>query len=74
MSVHLMKTDFATSQAEAERRAARIRLCATTPRDSREAGLIGELEAEERRIERCLVVLVVLGLPPLLFALAMRIW
>jgi hypothetical protein len=69
-----MRTETHHSQTEAERRAARIRLCATTPRDSREAGLIGELDAEERRIERWLVVLVVLGLPPLLFALYLRIW
>ncbi len=74
MSVHLMQTETHRSQADAERRAARIRLCATTPRDSREAGLIGELEAEERRIERWLTVFVVIGLPPLLFALYLRIW
>ena len=63
MSVHMLYRDTDDSQLAADRRRARIRLCATTPRDTRAAG-IGMLdERAQRRVDGWFAVLCLLAIP-----------
>ena len=70
MSVHMMtRSETDDSQLAADRRRARIRLCATTPRDTRAAG-IGMLdEPAQRRVDGYIAVLCVLAIPVAAYAL-----
>ena len=69
MNAPHMLRDFDDSQLSAERRRARVRLCAATPRDTRPAGIGAFDEAADRRIERYITALVVFALPVLAFTL-----
>ena len=69
MSVHMLHAETDSSQLAADRRMARIRLCATTPRDTRSAG-IGMLdEPAQRRVDGWFAVLCLLAIPVAAYAL-----
>lgn len=72
MSAHMLR-DFDDSQLSAERRRARVRLCAATPRDTRSAGIGAFDEASARRVDRWIGWMCVVVLPLVFWQLLERI-